>query len=188
MNNPVKIFLSSLCCVFLSACLTIPATAETDTPVTKPNNVIFMLGDGMGHAYVKAYRMYADDLATDIVEPLPFDAYLVGSVSTDAIRMECDALKTSCKRDPHGITDSAASATAYATGHDTIIGRLSVDTAGEPLPTILEDARRAGKRRDRERRAHRGNVGRTQHDVTEPGVRSRRQRCQRGAPARPRRP
>ena len=145
MNNFIRIFLCNLCCVVLSACLTGPASAESTTQETKPANVIFMVGDGMGYAYIKAYRMYADDLATDIVEPLPFDAYLVGSVSTDSIRMECDALKTSCKRDPHGITDSASSATAYATGHDTIIGRLSVGTDGVPMETVLEAARRQGK-------------------------------------------
>jgi alkaline phosphatase len=108
-----------------------------------PRNVIFMLGDGMGYAQVKAYRMYADDPATDLVEPLPMEAWQVGSVSTDSIRLEC--VDGDCVRDPHGFTDSASSATAYATGHDTVVGRLSTSQDGEPLPTVLEGARRAGK-------------------------------------------
>jgi len=145
MNDLIRIFLASFCCVFLSACLTKPATVETDTPVAKPTNVIFMLGDGMGHAHIKAYRMYADDLSTHNVEPLPVDPLLVGSIATDSIIMDCDDLKLNCKRDPHGVTDSASSATAYATGHDTITGRLSVDTDGTPMETVLEAAQKLGK-------------------------------------------
>ncbi|MGD9021484.1 MAG: alkaline phosphatase, partial [Lysobacterales bacterium] len=120
-------------------------SAGADATAEAPRNLVFMLGDGMGHAYVKAFRMYADDLSTGIVEPLPVDGHLVGSVSTDSIIMECDDLQLNCKRIPHGITDSASSATAYATGHDTITGRISVDTEGEPLATILEGAYRNGK-------------------------------------------
>jgi alkaline phosphatase len=152
MNNPLRICLSSLCCLLLGACVKTP-TPDADAPVyaeaeaaaTVPRNLVFMLGDGMGHAYVKAFRMYVDDLSTDIVEPLPVDEHLIGSVSTDSIIMECDNLQLNCKRIPHGITDSASSATAYATGHDTIKGRISVDTAGQPLETILEGAYLSGK-------------------------------------------
>lgn len=110
-----------------------------------PNNVIFLLGDGMGFAQVKAYRMYADDPATELVEPLPMEAYLVGAVSTDSIRLDCNKTTLDCVRDPHGFTDSASSATAYATGHDTVVGRISKTTEGETLPTILEGAKAAGK-------------------------------------------
>jgi len=145
MNNLIRIFLSCLCCVFLNACLAQPAAAGTAESEAKPVNVIFMLGDGMGHSHIKVYRMFADDPATDIVESLPVDALLVGSVSTDSIRIECDVLKLNCKRDPYGFTDSASSATAYATGHDTIIGRLSVDTEGAVMETVLEAARKQGK-------------------------------------------
>jgi alkaline phosphatase len=110
-----------------------------------PRNAIFLLGDGMGFAQVKAYRMYADDPATELVEPLPMEAWQVGSVSTDSIRLDCSAGDGRCVRDPHGFTDSASSATAYATGHDTLVGQLSTAQDGAPLPTVLEGARRAGK-------------------------------------------
>ena len=125
-----------------TACPLDTAAAE---PATTPRNVIFLLGDGMGFAQVKAYRMYADDPATELVEPLPMEAYLVGAVSTDSIRLECNSDGTDCVRDPHGFTDSASSATAYATGHDTVVGRISKTTEGEPLATILEGAKAAGK-------------------------------------------
>ena len=140
MNNPVRACFSALLVLLLAACAP-PAPIPVDTP----KNVIFLLGDGMGFAHVKAYRMYADDPDTGIVDPLPFDALLVGAVSTDSIRMNCDYTKTNCTRDPHGFTDSASSATAYATGQDTVVGRLSVNPSGQIIPTVLEAARQHGK-------------------------------------------
>ena len=50
-----------------------------------------------------------------------------------------------CKRDPCGFTDSASSATAYATGQDTLVGQLSVSPSGKTMSTILEDAKVHGK-------------------------------------------
>jgi len=140
MNNLFRISICALAVLFHTAC-----AAATTEPVNTPRNVIFMLGDGMGHAHIKAYRMYADDTSTHIIEPLPVDSLLVGSVATDSIIMNCDEQNLNCERDPHGVTDSASSATAYATGHDTITGRLSVDTEGAPMKTILEEARQEGK-------------------------------------------
>ncbi|MCW8926852.1 MAG: alkaline phosphatase, partial [Xanthomonadales bacterium] len=140
MNILIRACTFVLVFIFPTACISL-----TQTAANTPRNVIFMLGDGMGQAHIKAYRMFADDVSTDLVEPLPVDALLVGSVSTDSIRMECDALNLNCKRNPHAFTDSASSATAYATGHDTITGRLGVDTEGAPMETVLEAARRQGK-------------------------------------------
>ena len=99
----------------------------------------------MGFSHVKAYRMYADDPSTEIVDPLPVDALQVGSVSTDSIIMDCDSTELNCTRDPHGFTDSASSATAYATGQDTVVGRLSMSPSGETMTTILEGACMHGK-------------------------------------------
>ena len=140
MSNLIRAFICAL--IFLP--LT-PCKSFAQESAESPRNVVFMVGDGMGFAHVKAYRMYADDPSTDIIEPLPFDALQVGSVSTDSIIMKCDALKLNCKRDPHGFTDSASSATTYATGRDTIRGRISVDPSGKPMRTILEGARMDGK-------------------------------------------
>jgi alkaline phosphatase len=89
--------------------------------------------------------MYADDPSTGLIDPLAMDAFLVGAVSTDSIVMNCDDSESNCTLDPYGFTDSASSATAYATGHDTITGRLSVDSEGIPMTTVLEEARAHGK-------------------------------------------
>ena len=43
------------------------------------------------------------------------------------------------------VTDSAAAATAFATGVKTFNGGVGVDPQGRPVRTLLEDARRAGK-------------------------------------------
>jgi alkaline phosphatase len=43
------------------------------------------------------------------------------------------------------VPDSAAAATTIATGVPTAAGRIGVDDDGEPLPTVLERARDAGK-------------------------------------------
>ncbi len=142
-----------LCC----SCLQTPQTpappvtvVSPPTPVApaktgKPKNVILMIGDGMGFAQVKAYRNYADDPSTPLIEPLPFDPYLVGAVATDSIFMNCgEGGAAPCVRDPYGITDSASAGTTYATGQDTVIGRLSLSPTGEIQESISEMARREG--------------------------------------------
>ena len=92
----------------------------------KPKNIILLVGDGMGPAAIKAYRMYKDDPNTPIEERLAFDDLLVGSINTSTL----DTVDN--------ITDSAASATAYATGHKTINGALSVDSNNNSFPTVLK--------------------------------------------------
>jgi alkaline phosphatase len=120
--------------------------ASTSPKVDKPQNVILMIGDGMGFAQVKAYRYYADDPSTPLIEPLPFDQYLVGAVATDSILMNCGAGGAApCVRDPYGITDSASAASAYASGQDTVIGRLGLSESGEVQESISDIARRQGR-------------------------------------------
>ena len=102
-----------------------------------------MIGDGMGYAQVKAYRYFADNPATDGIDPLPFDRYLVGAVATEAITLNCEKDQPdNCVRDPYGITDSASSASAYATGEDTLVGRMGSSVDGERQQNISERARR----------------------------------------------
>jgi alkaline phosphatase len=114
---------------------------------SKPRNIIFMVGDGMGFAQVKAYRYYANDPATPIIDPLPYDRYLTGAVATEAITTHCDkpsdqteGQAVNCVVDPYGITDSASSASAYATGEDTEVGWMGVSVEGERQTNISERA------------------------------------------------
>ena len=93
----------------------------------QPRNVILMIGDGMGPAQVELARRFAPGrvLAMDRLDPNP------DLMSHDNIYGE--------------VTDSAASATAMATGQKTYNGAMSVDVAGNPLETVWERAEAHGK-------------------------------------------
>ena len=116
------------------------ATAQTpldapppDRPVTldeaamtrpdRPKNVILMIADGFGPAS-------ATMGAAAKGAPLAFDSLLVGMVETSATDSR--------------VTDSAASATAYACGIKTYNGAIAVDTLRQPCRTVLEAAEARG--------------------------------------------
>ncbi|NVJ49846.1 MAG: alkaline phosphatase [Gammaproteobacteria bacterium] len=105
-----------------------------------PKNIILMIGDGMGPAQLKAYRMYQDNPAQRGIEPLRLDRHLVGTLATDPKLTEAQAESLA----HYQVTDSAASATAYSTGQRTFNGAIAVDIEQQPLPTILEQAKRRG--------------------------------------------
>ena len=132
--------MSKAALLFCVAWFGLPAFADG------PRNLVLLIGDGMGPAQVKAYRMYADDPATGLIDPLPIDPLLVGAVATDSIKLDCAGGRTTeCTRVPFGTTDSASSATAYATGRDTLVARISMDLEGKDLETLLESAKKRGK-------------------------------------------
>lgn len=93
-----------------------------------PKNIIMVVADGMGPAYVSAYRYYADNPSTQQKEKTIFDHIHVGTSRTY----------------PHEesglITDSAASATAMAAGIKTYNGAIGVDTNREQVETVLHRA------------------------------------------------
>ncbi len=103
---------------------------ETDTP----KNIIMIVGDGMGPAYTTAYRYFNDDPTTTSIEQTVFDRTLVGMSSTYPARVS------------GFVTDSAASATALATGVKSYNGAISVDVNKKPIETVLERARNLGKK------------------------------------------
>lgn len=119
--------------------------ASADTAVEsapKARNVIVLIGDGMGAAYWTAAKWHGDSLAVR--------------------RMEAAGL-TDTRSSDSWITDSAAGATAFATGRRTYNGAIAVGPACQrrlrkdsaavmeepascaPLRTVLEEARAAGK-------------------------------------------
>jgi len=98
-----------------------------------PKNVIFMVGDGMGPSYNSAYRYFADNPDTKELDQTAFDKYLKGTNRTNP-------------DDPkENVTDSAAGGTAFATGHKTYNGAISVDTNKNPVKSVLEQAKEDGK-------------------------------------------
>ena len=94
-------------------------------------NVIFVIGDGMGPTYTTAYRYFSDDPATPEMERSIFDELLVGMAQT-------------YPGDNTLVTDSAAAATALATGVKTRNGAIGVDPHHQPVRTLLEAAKARG--------------------------------------------
>lgn len=91
---------------------------EIENP--SPKNIIFMIGDGMGLSQISA-TMYAQGNQS-VLEQFQ----TIGLHKSHA----ADNL----------ITDSAAGATAFSTGHKTYNGAIAVDIDTMPLRTILEEA------------------------------------------------
>lgn len=102
-----------------------------DKPV---KNIIMVVADGMGPAYTSAYRYYNDDPTTAKIEKTVFDRHLVGSATTYPAPIS------------GYITDSAAAATALATGVKTYNNAISVDVNKKPVETVLEWAKAQGKK------------------------------------------
>ncbi|WP_436854672.1 alkaline phosphatase [Staphylococcus caeli] len=98
-----------------------------------PKNVIFLVGDGMGPSYNAAYRYFADKPETKEMDKTAFDNYLVGNQRTNP-------------KDPkENVTDSAAGATAFSSGHKTYNGAIGVDENKQKVKTVLEQAKENGK-------------------------------------------
>jgi len=114
----------------LLALLLVPLVATGAEP---PRNVIVMIGDGMGLQQVKAASLYA----TGKKGGLAFEKYYRGLLTTHSLNSHLAKYNYA--------TDSAAAATALATGHKTnneVVGR---DAAGADVETILEHLAKQGK-------------------------------------------
>ena len=98
--------------------------------VTKAKNVILLIGDGMGPNQIKVGEIYKGETLT--MQQFPYST-MVETESLD------------------GITDSAAAATAMATGQRTSNGYVSMEKnwftgENEELATIVDIATTMGKR------------------------------------------
>ncbi|MEM7050335.1 MAG: alkaline phosphatase [Acidobacteriota bacterium] len=93
-----------------------------------PRNLILFLGDGMGYSHVAAARATRRGARQPLLfERLPYSAAIT---TFSAFSL---------------YTDSAAGATALASGVAVPPGHLSVDDRGRPVRTLFEAAREAGK-------------------------------------------
>ena len=113
------------------------AAHPTTDPSRSPNgraasarNAIVLIGDGMGAAHRFAGQLLLAGRGGRLtMDRLP----IVGQMAT-------------LSADPESfVTDSAAAATAIATGVKTVNGAVSIDPDGRPRTTLLELAKRAGK-------------------------------------------
>jgi len=102
-----------------------PSQTDASTPA-KRRVVILMIGDGMGRAQLEAASLKASGTRDGLyMQGLP----VRGSVRTASLS---------------GITDSAAAATAMATGIKTLNGRIAMDKNGQPVETLVERAKVLG--------------------------------------------
>jgi alkaline phosphatase len=104
------------------------ANGRTSRQETRPSNVILLIPDGFGPASAALAREYLRHQGQ--ASQLALDPFQVGSVRTRAA--------------DHRITDSAAAATAYATGTKTNNGHIATAPDGTTLPTLLETAQQRG--------------------------------------------
>ena len=124
MKNTRRAFLIAAwlaCALAAAACAATPSPA--DAP--RPRNLVFMIPDGCGPASIVLGRMCAG-------RPLALDSILVGASETSS---------TSSR-----VTDSAAGATAYASGIKTGNAMLGLDPEERPVGTLLEAAQARGMR------------------------------------------
>ncbi|MDI6870550.1 MAG: alkaline phosphatase [Bacillota bacterium] len=109
--------------LILSAVLWLSAVS-----LAQVKNVILLIGDGMGFGAIQyARNILVGPDGRLAFEKLPF----VGLVTTYSANQ--------------WVTDSAAAATAMATGYKTNNGMISVKPDGTPVKTVLEAAQETGK-------------------------------------------
>ncbi|MCP3428524.1 alkaline phosphatase [Opacimonas viscosa] len=108
-----------------------PVTELVSTP---PLNIIMVVADGMGPAYTSGFRYYNDDPTTPEVETNWFERHHVGNSSTYPASVS------------GLVTDSAASATALASGVKSYNGAIGVDINKQPVTTVLHTAKLKGMR------------------------------------------
>jgi alkaline phosphatase len=102
---------------------------------TTAKNVILLIGDGMGDSEITAARNQAMGAGGFFpgIDALP----LTGQYTHYSLDKKTHK--------PNYVTDSAASATAWATGTKSYNGAIGVDVNGKDQVTILELAKAAGK-------------------------------------------
>jgi alkaline phosphatase len=104
------------------------STLSTASPPAK--SLILFVGDGMGQAHRFAGQLLA--------------AGREGLLAMDRLPV-LGHMGTMCVDPTTFVTDSAAAATAIATGFKTKNGCVSIDANGERHPTILEMAKASGR-------------------------------------------
>jgi alkaline phosphatase len=97
----------------------------TDTSeISKPKNIVLLIGDGMGLSQVSAGLYFRDS-------PSNFERFnTIGLIKTSA--------------DGFVITDSAAGATAFSTGEKTYNGAIGMTSEKQPAKTIIESLSERG--------------------------------------------
>lgn len=113
---------------FLFVCVAVIANAQA-------KYVFYFIGDGMGVNQVNGTEMYRAEIQKGRigVEPLLFTRFPVGTMATTFSAT-------------NSVTDSSAAGTALSTGEKTYNGAIGMDDQKNPLQTVAEKAKKAGKK------------------------------------------
>lgn len=97
--------------------------------------VFYFIGDGMGVNQVNGTEMYRAELQNGRigVEPLLFTSFPVATMASTFSAT-------------NSVTDSAAAGTALSTGEKTYNSAIGMDEQKQPLQTVAEKAKKAGKK------------------------------------------
>ena len=126
-KNSKKIIAFALTCTSIFAMFGCQKDKGIVLPnVTTAKNVILLIGDGMGQQHIRAGEIYNEGKLT--MQKFPYSV-MVETRSWDS-----------------EVTDSAAAATAMATGVRTLNGFIGMSEYAEPLETIIDIASALGKR------------------------------------------
>jgi alkaline phosphatase len=129
--------LTALVTSILASSLLVSCSSTTETIETKPKNIIYLIGDGMGMAHLSGYRYYKNSSSEHVglgdkqVPQTLFDKHFVGMAST-------------LPEDNTLVTDSAASATALSSGEKTYNGAIALDNDKSHTLTLVEKAKELG--------------------------------------------
>lgn len=119
-NNRVRFLVA----IFLAA---IAAQATARERVRQPRYVIFLMADGMGVDELEMGRQYS-------LSVLGHDLFITSTLAEEGVCALMDTFSSSSH-----VTDSAAAATAWATGHKVKNGQIAIHPKTlEPLETVLE--------------------------------------------------
>ncbi len=108
-------------CILLTFALCLASCSQSEV-----KNLIYIIGDGMGANHIKNAKLYMER------DTLAFEKYYAGEVITHSADSD--------------ITDSAASATALATGTKTNNDYIGIDPDGNQLQNIMELSKKRGKK------------------------------------------
>lgn len=111
----------------------------------KPKNIIIMISDGCGYNQINATSLYEHgQTGKQVYEQFPV-VYGTSTYSLDFAKYEPDSIWSSFDYARKRPTDSAASATALATGVKTANGMIGMDTSNVALENVLERLEKYGK-------------------------------------------
>jgi alkaline phosphatase len=125
MKVLTSFFICSVAIILLEGCSASKPVALPDAPMAeRPKNIILLIGDGMGLSQITA-ALYSNNNHLNL-ETMPFIGFHKTYSSDDLV------------------TDSAAGATAFASGIKTYNNAIGLNKDSLPVKTILEEAKEFG--------------------------------------------